>query len=151
MYSNIGQRRKILALSQTSECRAHLSATIVASTILKSLISAVCYCLYATHCEKECDTRECPRCHDDSTDSHTSFAAVGSRTNPFFSAPELELLAPIFGFLLSMFFTICESLLNTSTLELIYEDMLRSMLIGRDVKKAAIFPAYLTVCFITRP
>lgn len=128
-----------------------MSATIAVSMILKSLISAVCYCLCATYCEKECDTRECPRCHSDSADSHTF--AVGSRANsPPPPCLELELLAPIFGFLLSMFFTICESLLNTSTLGLMYEDTLRYMLIGRDAENATVFPAYLSlhVATITR-
>lgn len=100
-----------------------MSATNATSAILKSLISAVCYCLCGTQCEKERDTRECPRCHGDPADSHTSrFLSSSLRVvlNPPPSAPELELLAPIFGFLLGMLFTICESLLNTSTLELIY-------------------------------
>ena len=151
MYLNIGQLHMILALSRTSECRAHLSVMFATPTILKSLISAVCYCLCATHCEKECDTRECPRCYDDPVDSHTSFTVVGSHTNPSLSVPKLELLAPIFGFLLSMFFTICESLLNTSILGMIYEDMLRSVLIGCDAKKVTIFPAHSTACFIMHP
>lgn len=126
----------------TSECRAQLTSAIVTSMILKSLISVVCYCLCGTHGEKERDT---------SARGVTVILLILTPLasfSPLIPSPfpscalERELLAPIFGFLLSMFFTIRESLLNTSTLKLMCENMLHSAFIGRDAKKAAISSAH---------
>lgn len=128
--------------------RAQLSSAIAASAILKSLISAVCYCLCDTHGEKERDTRECPRCHSDPADSHTSRLLFRTANSP--SAPELELLAPIFGFLLSMFLTIRESLLNTSTLGLMSASGLirRALRSHWTLRRTQCFTGILTVYFI---
>lgn len=79
--SQVSNNRRVIipeALSRASECGVQFAA---ASTLLKSLISTVCYCLYGTRGEKERDTRGCPRCHRDPADSHTSLV-VTSPTPP---------------------------------------------------------------------
>lgn len=97
--------------------------------VLKSLISAVCYCLYRTRSEKERDTRGCPRCRAViPLDSHTSSLFLSYSVNRQHLQPaytnlrssRLGLLVLIFGFLLSMFLTMRESLLSRSTLGLIH-------------------------------
>lgn len=94
MRSQVSNNRRVIipeALSRASECGVQFAA---ASTLLKSLISTVCYCLYGTRGEKERDTRGCPRCHRDPADSRTSLVV----TSPTHPTPHRPSTCPHFWF-----------------------------------------------------